>query len=87
MLEIMPKTAKLSDVNVMEVTIKEVVQFMDELKEGMPHAFKLIMQKFVKEMGGEMHGQSREATGSKDSTFEFKPYTNDSEARGQRACS
>lgn len=75
MLEIMPKTAKLSDVNVMEVTIKEAVQFMDELKEGMPHAFKLIMQKFVKEMkemGGEMHGKSRTSEGGKATTCQCK---------------
>ena len=78
MLEIIPKTAKLSDVNVMEVTIKEVVQFMDALKEDMPHAFKLIMQKFVKEMGGEMHGQSRTSEGGKATTCQCKKCTYDS---------
>ena len=44
MLILETKTAKLSDVNPMDVTVKELVNFVNEIKEGMPKAFELVLK-------------------------------------------
>jgi hypothetical protein len=55
------KIAKLSDVNLMDVTIKELVEFLDELKGEMPHVFRLIMHKFSNELRCEADEQEPKA--------------------------